>query len=302
MPHLQRAGRTLIAAGFRILNVVRNPGYVFIVAERRDEFGASHRYAFALSEGAKLVEAQVRGVEVAASHHNAVPVYIAREADGQEVVEWERFVSLFGGPVFSASPLDLDFRSKLTTLGQNKLPLGLEGRPDDLFEAYVNVALEFVMWGKVVRYGQDRRFEARPDGLVMGSDFYALYDAKASHSGYDLSTTSTRQFADYIRDFHGRYRAFISQFNTFVVVSHSFQQGRDALLGRSRDLQAECGVPMAFLTADVLADIIEVLSSNPAIRGAIPWRRVVLDVIIDSVRIRDVIEAIMKDQIIPPRV
>ncbi len=299
-PHLQLVGRTLIAGGFRILNVVRNPGYVFILTERQDEFGVPQRHAFNLADGGKLVEPQVRGAELAASRYEAFPVFIANEAAGRRAIEWERFISLFGGPVFSASPLDPQFRSQLVQLGLNSLPPELNGRPDDLFEAYVNVALEFVMWGKVVRYGQNRRFEARPDGLIMPSEFKALYDAKAAKDGYDVNTTSTRQFADYIEDFLSRYRPFITSFNAFLVVSTEFQQGHDALVDRSRDLQAKCGVPMAFLSADALADIVEILSENPAARGAIPWQRVVLDVVIDPGRVRKEVEAILKDRVIPP--
>ena len=84
-------------------------------------------------------------------------------------IEWDRFLNLFGGPIFGLSPLESDFGTQLNQLGQNKLPLGLEGKADDLFELYVRNAFEFIFGCKVIRYGQDRRFETRPDGIILQS-------------------------------------------------------------------------------------------------------------------------------------
>jgi len=56
-----------------------------------------------------------------------------------------RFINLFGGPVLSMNPLEPGFVDHLNTLAYNQLPNGIQGQPDDLFEAYVRSALEFIL-------------------------------------------------------------------------------------------------------------------------------------------------------------
>ena len=300
-PNLQVAGRTLLVGGFHIASAIRKPGYVLLRASRTDEFGVVQEYAFAISERGQMTAAQGDAAATAADHYGAHLVLVAEQADGYRSVAWNRFISLFGGPVFSASPLDPVFRDRLVTLGKNELPAGMAGRPDDLFEAHVRVALEFALWGRVIRYGQDRRFEARADGLVLKEDFVSIYDAKAAGGdGYDVTKTTARQFADYVEDFRARYRAFVPRIHSFLVVSTSFKQRKSALVERSRDLHAACGVPLTFITAPALMDIIDMLADYPAARGAVQWSRVMLDVVVDPARVRSELDAIGKDGVVRP--
>jgi hypothetical protein len=189
-PDLPLAVRTLLSGGFILDRVEREPGYALLVARRLDEFRVAHRYCFALFED-NFSPGQVETVRIEAEHYSAEPVLVGEGITDMPNLEWDRFTSLFGGPVLSLKPFEPRFREHLCQLGHNRLPEELEGKADDLFEVYVREALEFVLGERVVRYGQERLFEARPDGLVLPSrNFYALYDAKAYSEGYPVTQES----------------------------------------------------------------------------------------------------------------
>ena len=301
-PHLlQTTIRTLVFGGFLLQGLERSPGFVMIRMDRFDEFGALHRYAFALEERV-LSEAEVAAARNAAEHHHSELVFVGRTNAPEPSVPWDRLVNLFGGPVVGANALDPGFGDALRTLGKNELPAGLVGEPDDLFEAYVRAAFEFVFAGRVIRYGQNRRFEKRPDGIALPHDqFRALYDAKAYADGYPVTADSIRQFKSYIEEFDQRYHDYIPRQSAFIVVSGSFQQGVDALRERSTELVAECGVPLSCLSAGTLAEIIELVAAEPASRKAINWTRIFSRAVVETARVRDEIAAIRQDAIIGGR-
>ncbi|MDD5368035.1 MAG: hypothetical protein PHQ40_03025 [Anaerolineaceae bacterium] len=300
-PNIQVTIRTLLSGGFVIEGARREPGYMLIHAFRYDEFGTRQRYCFALAE-VEMGDVQIEGVRIAANQQNAQPVIIGVVSTEFPQIQWLRFINLFGGPVFSSMPLNPSFVTQLEMLGFNKLPDGLVGTPDDLFEVYIQVALEFIYGGRVIRYGQERLFEARPDGLAIPNPrLTALYDAKSYSDGYDVTLDTTRQFGSYIKDFQRRYSPFRQHLNAFIVISGAFQQKPSTLENRSRDLISEFGVPIAFLTAHDLGAIIEMLKEHPSIRQAINWARIVADPVVNPSRVQSEIDAILKDGIIPAR-
>lgn len=301
-PDLTLAVRTLVSGGFRLEAVEQKPGYAVLHASRVDEFGATHRYSFALSATRAFGDAQVSAVQIAAAARDSRLVLIGTPLDGSGVpaVDWERFLNIFGGPVFSASPFEPDFCPNLVSLGRNSLPPGLSGTADDLFEAFVRVALEFILGGRVIRYGQERRFEIRPDGIALPRhDFSLLYDAKAYTEGYPVTADSMRQFRTYVEDFRRRYNAYLPRLNAFVAISGEFAQGETALGDRSRELFGECGVPLVFLRATDLAEIVEMLINRPAARASINWSRVFADPVVKPARVSRELTAIAKDGILP---
>jgi hypothetical protein len=298
-PDFVVAIQTITTGGFILDRVDRRQGCALIFAHRPDEFGASHKYCFAISETGTLSRHEIDAIQIPAQQHDSNLVLVAASADSERCFEWMHFVGLFGGAVFSTSPLESDFAAQLIQLGQNKLPVELVGKPDDLYEAYVRVALEFILGVRVIRYGQDRRFEARPDGLIVPyNNFAALYDAKAYGAGYDVSIDSIRQFSSYVRDFQGRYNSYLPRLNTFIVISTSFQQQEGTLRSRSGDLIAECGIPLCFLTSADLVQVIEMISKFPAARHSVDWRRVFADSIFDPKRVEKELAAIAKDGLV----
>lgn len=297
-PEVSTIVRTLAIGGFVLEGAQRNPGYMLLHANRYDEFGVLHRYSFAFAER-RLFQADIDAATIAARHHQAELVVIGEVDDGALAVEWSRFVNLFGGPVMSLSPLDPQFSDHLVELGYNRLPEGLQGRADDLFELHIQAALEFILAGRVVRYGQERRFEARPDGIALPSlAFSALYDAKAASGGYDVTLESIRQFKSYVDDFHRRYNAFLPRLNAFLVISGAFSGSEDALRQRSAELLSECAVPLSFVTAECLSDMIVTLSKHPQTRRSVNWARVFADPIPRSDRVKSEVTAITRNGIV----
>lgn len=84
------------------------------------------------------------------------------------------FTARLGGVIDTFLPLEDTYAERLEELGRNKVPSGLAGRADDLFEAYVFAGLRFVLGRRVVRYGQERTFEVVPDGIALGLDSFNL--------------------------------------------------------------------------------------------------------------------------------
>jgi hypothetical protein len=298
-PNLQVAVRTLTVGGFILQKASRYPGYAVIYMHRYDEFGVKQQYCFALFEG-KPAPGQIQAAEVAANHHQAELVFISPTTiHEQPYIEWTRFLNLFGGPVYSYSPLEPEFGDYLKQLGLNKLPASLEGKPDDLFEIYVHRALEFIFGCKVHRYGQERRFEARPDGIIVqGRTFSALYDAKAYSKGYDVTLDSIRQFSSYVLEFRNRYNQYFD-LHSFIVISGTFPHKKNTLESRSRQLLSEVNIPLVFLTAESIAHIINLLSDFPSARRSINWRKIFVNPVIDPGLIQAELQIIDQDKIIP---
>lgn len=297
-PDLSVAVHILVAGGFILEDVIRNPGYALLLAYRYDEFGASHRYCFALAEST-LVLTQVKAAKIAAQKHKAALVMIGQTDAEVLTIEWQRFINLFGGPILNAAPFDPTFVEELIKLGHNQLPEGLKGEPNDLFEKYVQVALEFIFGGRVVRYGQNRRFEARADGIILPAlNFAALYDAKAYSEGYVINSESIRQFKSYVEDFNRRYQAYLPYLSSFMVVSGDFSQTEQQIAERSRDLYSQCHVTLSCVTAQSLAEIIKIISGNLKFRRSILWERIFVDPLVQTAKVINQVEAIKKDQII----
>ncbi len=211
---------TLGASGFAIEKVDRKSGYSMFVASRLDEFGLSHKIAFVVSESGEFSAEEVNAAKFAAEYLKSYPVFVGITANGTKTIEWDTFMTLLGGAVFDKHPLESQFGTELETLAFNQLPAGLSAKPDTHFEIYARNAIQFLLGINVVRYGQDRLFEARPDGIILSrQSFNALYDAKAYSDSYPVDADSIRQFASYVREFQSRYSAQIPRVNSFIVVS-----------------------------------------------------------------------------------
>ena len=200
-----------------------------------------------------------------------------------------------GGPVLALLPLEAEFPERLRILGHNELPSGMAGKPDTLFEEYVHAGLQFVLQDRVVRYGQERLFEALPDGLVAGHRSpLMLYDAKAAKDGYEINSTTIRQFADYVRTFHSRYEGFTGRLFAFLLISGHFQVEGN-LEERSSQLYAECTVPLRTCTADEMAKIIALVAERPSYRQAIDWKTIFSKTVITAQAVEENLTARLRD-------
>jgi len=292
--------RTILSAGFDVTTVQTKPNYVVMELARADEFGIRMKYILAYAGNGPIPATDVEALEKVSTYKGASLVLVSCSGNtGDSVVLTKtEFFNRVGGIVTSMLPLEPEFGSQLVTLGKNQLPAGLHGSADDLFEAYVHAGLQFLLRGRVLRYGQDRRFEAVPDGLVLSrSAPLMLYDAKASDPRYEFDRTAIRQFADYVRKFHERYESYVGRLYSFVVVSHAFQD-ETVLSARSNELYADCGVPMVCLTADALAKIVSLFAEHPALRVVVDWKEIFTSPIVRFEKAEEVIEARKRDRIV----
>lgn len=294
--------RTLVGSGFIVSNVSRKPSYIAFHTQRSDELGVRTKYLLAFSGETKLSSTDVAALKRAASYHSAALVIIGYANNQREsefpVIAPEEFLQRLGGAISSYLPLESFYADHLKTLGSNKLPDGLNGEADELFEEYVHVGLQFLLHKRVVRYGQDRRFETLPDGAILDArNLLLLYDCKAAEKGYDITRNTIRQFADYVQSFHRRYEKYVGRVNAFLVIS-GFFQSPSTFDDRSRDLQAECQVPLAFLTAEEMGKIVKKFLKYPKYRQSIEWKRIFSGGIVRAADVQKDLRGRIKDGVI----
>ena len=293
--------RTLVGSGFVLEKVDRKPNYIVFDVYRLDEFGVKLRYLLAFSGSDGIPSSDVDGLDRIASPTKASLVIIGSVKVSRPdipVITMREFEGRLGGLIPSFLPLQENYPTHLATLGLNKLPRGLTGTADDLFEKYVHSGLQFMLQDKVIRYGQERRGEAVPDGLVLGrNSFHLLYDCKAAKNGYEISRTSIRQFADYVNSFHNRYEGYVGRLHAFLVISGKFKSD-ETFDGRSRELYSECKVPLVFLTASELGKIISLFADHPALRQCVDWRVIFSGVSVSAASVESNIRVREKDKVI----
>jgi hypothetical protein len=299
---LRQVVGTLISAGFRIVNTHRKPYYAALTVGRRDDFDVENRYIIACCEpDYVLTEGDVRSLERQADSERASPIAIGKAISASEsvrILNLDEFFGRLGGAVSALLPLESEYPERLRLLGHNRLPVGLVGRPDDLFEEYVHAGLEFVLHDRVVRYGQERRGEPVPDGFVSGRrSLLMLYDAKAANDGYQVTRDTIRQFADYVRKFHEQYEPYTGRLYCFVAISGHFAS-EDTLEERSAQLYEDCSVPLRFLTADEMSGIVRIFAERPSYRQAIAWKQVFAKVLITSETVERNLHARERDAVI----
>jgi hypothetical protein len=267
-------------------------------AERTDLLGVRLRYLIAVA-ACELNLADTMTLEKAAAKVKAALVIVGHAplaAVTTSVLTYSQFSDRLGGSIFSLLPLDPDYGSKLRTLGNNEIPVGLQGVANDLFEQYVHAGLQFIFRSRVVRYGQERRGEEVPDGVTSNqSTPLLMYDAKAAKGGYEMTTTSERQFADYVNSFHRDYERIVGRLAAFLVISGAFKDSASSLGRRSRKVYADCGIPLSFLDAATFSEIVAMLVHEPLFRLAIDWRLVFSEPIVQAATVRAELESAKRD-------
>jgi hypothetical protein len=290
------AVRTLVANRYFLDGAVRHPAYVALRFHCYGQFTHCAKYTFAVCER-ELAEPESKALRKEAEEtHSSLVVVDGGSVQNATSVDWDEFLSQLGGPVESDLPRHPDFAGQLLKLAINQLPDGLIGTANEQFEDYVYAALQFVLPARVVRYGQERRFEKVPDGIAFGQDQpFILYDAKAYARGYPVKPDSVRQFADYVADFNRRYRRYIGRVHSFVVISGDFIGN---LENRSRELYEQCQVPMSYLRADDLAGIVLQFAANPRYRCSVNWYKILSQLHVTTQFVGLEIEKARRDKIL----
>lgn len=269
VPNVELAVRTLIANGFVPDGARRHTRYTTLHFYCREQFGGVLKYTFALCEGT-LSEAEAKTLTKEAAARKAVPVVVADAAPlGMAHLEWKRFLGKLGGPVDSSICFEDEYGIRLRQLAENTLPEGCSGKASDLLEDYVYAGLQFLLAGRLKRFGNNMLGKPLPDGMWFCTNQPTLlYDAKASAKGYHLGQAAVRQFSEYVGRFRRRYADYLEPVHSFLVVSAAFTGNKQEV---SDDLYAECRVKMSFLTADDLARIVATMTQQPQLRRAVDW-------------------------------
>lgn len=302
IPLKQRFVRTLAGSGFAIDSCQSRNTYLFARVSRTEQLGIRIRYLVALAEG-RFGDADVAVLQKDAEHHQAALILVGEvntPPEGVSVLSVDQFFDRLGGQILSILPFEPEFRARLAVLGHNAVPDDLKGRADDLFEQYVHAGLQYLFSGRVIRYGQDRRFEAVPDGVVISGDGpMILYDAKASKDGYDTSSAAIRQFSDYVLEYRARWERTFGELTGFLVISGSFADGREGLADRCSQHYAKCRVPLAFLDTANLGEIVGLLTSRPLFRRALDWNYLFTRVGINAAEVEAQLLARERDAVAP---
>lgn len=296
--------RALIGSGFTLAEgIYPHPHYHLFRASRTELLGSKVRYAIAVASR-RLTASDVNWLIKEVERDGAVLILVGEvetKTEQASVLTYSQFFDRLGGPIFSLLPFDPEYKQRLLLLGDNKMPPGLFGTANELFEQYVHAGLQFLLRSRIIHHGQERRGEAVPDGITIGRSIpLMLYDAKAASGGYDMNMEAVRQFADYVDEFHKAYESLAGRLSYFLVISGSFKGDEDALEDRSRAVQARCGVPLSFLTAETLSLTVESLIEEPLYRPVLDWHLIFARPV---VRIKDVqkqLRARMKDSLLTP--
>ena len=75
--------------------------------------------------------AEIEAIKITAQHHQSQIVLIGNGDSDLPLIEWNRFINLFGGPVYTTYPLETEFLEHLELLGHNQLPDGVQGSASD---------------------------------------------------------------------------------------------------------------------------------------------------------------------------
>lgn len=270
--------RTLLINGYSIESFDQPSAGVWIINVRKlDILGAQSRAVLLFAPD--LSEALWHRASSEAKRYGGVCIAVSTGSQilsaGERRYVISEFFAILGGEARVDRILRADLKSTMIELGHNRLPAGFVGTADDLLEDYSKECFQFLLECPVRRYGQERKFEKRPDGLALGRrGINFFYDSKAYGERFHPTADDIRRFASYVDDFNNAYAAYVGRISTFLVISGSFSTDRDAILEKSNDMFAMCHTPLSFITAGDLAEMVQLSCSGGRARGAVDWKRV----------------------------
>ena len=299
---LSNVVRTLLINGYSIDSFDQPCAGVWIINVRKlDVLGAQSRAVLLFSPD--VSEALRQRVSAEAQRYGGLAISVNTGTEvlsaGERLYMLSEFFALLGGEAKVDRILRADLKSTMIELGHNRLPAGFIGTADDLLEDYSKECFQFLLECPVRRYGQERKFEKRPDGLALGRrGMNFFYDSKAYGDRFHPTADDIRRFASYVDDFNNAYAAYVGRISTFIVISGSFSTDRNAILEKSNDLFAMCHTPLSFIAADDLAEMVQLSCSAGRARGAIDWKRVLVPGLVEISRLRSELSKVDKDRIV----
>ena len=280
-PNVALATRTLLLAGYAIENSRRQPTHIEILCHKTSALASDVRYLLAITESESFSEHAVQELRRIAGREGRSLVLVGANATDLQL-GWADFLDALGGAVPSWRALAPEYENNLLTTGNNKLPAGVTGEAWRLFEDLVADGFELVFGRKVRRMGARKRGQRVSDMITQVPDGAVLVvDAKASAGRYSASISELRPLIEYTRMQRLRQRGHNEVFAA-VLVAPTFEQDASGLLGISKQFLTETGVPVAFLQAELLGQMVTSLSQRPDLRTAVHWRALFSGGLIDA--------------------
>lgn len=280
-PNVALATRTLLLAGYAIENSRRQPTHIEILCHKISALASDVRYLVAITESESFSEHAVQELRRIAGREGRSLVLVGTTATDLQL-GWADFLDALGGAVPSWRALAPEYENNLRTTGSNKLPVGVTGEAWRLFEDLVADGFELVFGRKVRRMGARKRGQRVSDMITQIPDGAVLVvDTKASAGAYSASISELRPLIEYTRMQRLRQRGHNEVFAA-VLVAPTFEQDVGGLLGISKQFLTETGVPVAFLQAQLLGQMVTSLSQRPDLRTAVHWRALFSGGLIDA--------------------
>lgn len=269
-PRTDVAVRTLLAAGYTVTGSHRQPRHIEILCHRTDILGATIPYLIALTDVDELTVEEIEDIKRSSLSRSRAPVIIAR-SPGVEWVSWEDFTEALGGAVPSWQALSPEYGSALATAAENRLPAGTSGEAWLLFEDLAAYGLEFIFGRRVRRLGGRKRGRTVSDMQAQTPQEHVLVvDAKAAADGFDVTWPSLRALIEYVLRQRNRQRGHL-EVTGALVLSSKFQQPPARLQEISNQFLGETRVPVSFMQAKVLSEIVDAVCDRPDMRNAVRW-------------------------------
>jgi hypothetical protein len=292
---------TLLLNGYYLDGVRRlSPTCSLLDVHKFDQLGAQLRYTI-LECRSDLSENLLKILRKASRENGSSELLLTQDPVSTQLnsFTFQDFYTRHGGVADYGILLAPELPLIMGLLGHNTLPDGFDGSPDDLLEVYTTACFRYLFNKPARRFGQDRRFEKLPDGIVfVDGQKVAQFDAKAYGKGFSIEADDLRRFASYVDDFSARYGAVFGKPFVFLVVSGGFNQSDQSIQDRSNEFYGMCESHLCCVTASELARFVQIAMKNAEYRSLINWKKLLAMPRVYLEGVEREIDAIAKDHLI----
>jgi hypothetical protein len=287
--------RTLLAAGYAISGVHRQPAHIEFKCERSSRLGPTVQFLIAITDQSEFLENDAKDIIHAAANQNRLAVLVSNSG-GPDQLSWSEFLEVMGGAVPSWKALTDEYHEHLQRASKNEIPAGLTGEAWWIFESLVADGLEFCFGRRVNRLGGQRRSKRVSDMVAPLPDFsVVVVDAKASSSGFDANAGALRALTEYVNKQKQRQQGG-GDVVAALVVSSGFVQDETGLAAAAKEFLGQTRIPLCFLTASDLWLIVKRLRDKPDIRGCIRWNMIFAGGLIQVTQIESEIRSVGQER------
>jgi hypothetical protein len=265
------ATRTLLASGYVITSTDPHPTHIEFDCERPSRLGAVLRFRMGFTADNQFDSTTLKAMRHTADTAGRAAIFVSmRGGNGQ--VSWTEFVNVLGGAVPSWRALSSQYPAALMTAAKNKVPQGMSGEAWAIFEDLVADGLEFCFGRKVGRFGGRRRGLRVSDMIAQLPDSSLIVvDAKAYEAGMNVTWPALRALVEYVER-QKQYQQGRNEVVAALMVTSAFQRDRSALAKPASNFLGETRVPLCFITAKTLTNIVSTVAKVPDFRNSIIWK------------------------------